>query len=176
MNLDKFSCLCDPTSYKLYGVFDGHNDQSVAEYLQKHLLSKIASHSAFLFDPKTAIQEAFAETEKELLDMAALNFISERSGSTALVVAIIGESVTVANLGDSQAYGVRIGEEEAVPLNSLHNFGNSQELDNMINKGGLLIKRGKKYRLNGEMSLSRSFGDASYKANSNNRALLSSEP
>lgn len=79
-------------------------------------------------------------------------------GATALVLLQIEETLVVANLGDSKLFGVD-SEGKVTELTAAHNLGNQLELMEVINRGGIVLKKGQQYRINGELNLSRSFGD-----------------
>lgn len=80
------------------------------------------------------------------------------SGSTALVVFISDEKVTTVNLGDSRAILVT-SEGGSVQINEEHTLTNPAEHHAVTLRGGLVLKRGNIYRINGELNVSRSFGD-----------------
>lgn len=68
----------------------------------------------------------------------------------------------MANLGDSKAFGI-CKDNSVKELNRVHNLTNSEELMQVISKGGIVLKKGTQYRINGELNLSRAFGDKAYK-------------
>lgn len=73
---------------------------------------------------------------------------SESSGSTALVVLVAGDKVTAVNLGDSRAVLVT-AEGGCVQINEEHTLSNPKEYEAVTAKGGLVLKRGDCYRING---------------------------
>lgn len=86
-------------------------------------------------------------------------------GSTALVAIIKSDTLILVNLGDCKGFGIS-KEKSNLPakeLNSVHNFTNSEELFKVMDRKGILLKRGNQYRINGELNLSRGFGDRNYK-------------
>jgi hypothetical protein len=56
--------------------------------------------------------------------------------------------MTVANLGDSQLFGVD-KQGSVSELLAVHNLGNSAELKQVINRGAVVFKKGNIYRING---------------------------
>lgn len=84
------------------------------------------------------------------------------SGSTALIALVTEQSVFFANLGDSRALLVSDTGCYLQATNE-HNLLNELEREAVSQRGGIILKRGKQYRLNGEINLSRSFGDQSLK-------------
>lgn len=82
----------------------------------------------------------------------------ERSGSTGVVVLITPTHILCANAGDSRALLCRSGA--ALPLSFDHKPNNDWEAARIDTVGGF-VKGG---RVNGDLAVSRSFGDFSYKA------------
>lgn len=62
-------------------------------------------------------------------------------GATALVLLQIEETLVVANLGDSTLFGVD-SEGKVTELTAAHNLGNQLELMEVINRGGIVLKKG----------------------------------
>ena len=69
-----------------------------------------------------------------------------------------GEELFVANLGDCKLLGLD-SKGKIKEFTSCHNLSNSEELKQVISRGGVVLKRGSQYRINGELNLSRCFGD-----------------
>eukprot|EP00970_Alexandrium_tamarense_P011380 scaffold2480_cov205-Alexandrium_tamarense.AAC.3 len=82
----------------------------------------------------------------------------ERSGSTGVVVLITPTHIICANAGDSRAILTRNGL--ALPLSFDHKPNNDVEVSRVDNAGGF-VRNG---RVDGDLAVSRSFGDFSYKA------------
>jgi serine/threonine protein phosphatase PrpC len=83
--------------------------------------------------------------------------ISYRAGTTAVVVLMTKDRYYVANIGDSRAVLSRA--DNAVALSTDHKPDSPSE-KNRIEKAGGYVQQG---RVNGTLSLSRSFGDFEYK-------------
>ena len=81
----------------------------------------------------------------------------ERSGSTGVVVLVTPTHILCANAGDSRALLCRNGA--ALPLSFDHKPNNDWEAARIDTVGGF-VKGG---RVNGDLAVSRSFGDFSYK-------------
>eukprot|EP00956_Cyclotella_meneghiniana_P018029 scaffold29799_cov70-Cyclotella_meneghiniana.AAC.10 len=81
----------------------------------------------------------------------------ERSGSTGVVVLITPTHILCANAGDSRALLCRSGA--ALPLSFDHKPNNDWEAARIDSVGGF-VRGG---RVNGDLAVSRSFGDFSYK-------------
>ncbi|KAL3801304.1 hypothetical protein ACHAWO_000988 [Cyclotella atomus] len=82
----------------------------------------------------------------------------ERSGSTGVVVLITPTHILCANAGDSRALLCRSGA--ALPLSFDHKPNNDSEAARIDSIGGF-VRGG---RVNGDLAVSRSFGDFSYKS------------
>jgi serine/threonine protein phosphatase PrpC len=104
-------------------------------------------------DDNMAVQ-AFAKPNPP----SAANVNLERSGSTGVVVLITPTHILCANAGDSRALLCRSGA--ALPLSFDHKPNNDWEAARIDNTGGF-VKGG---RVNGDLAVSRSFGDFSYKS------------
>lgn len=83
--------------------------------------------------------------------------ISYRAGTTAVVALVTKDRYYVANIGDSRAVLNR--GDSAIALSTDHKPDSPHE-KNRIQKAGGYVQQG---RVNGALSLSRSFGDFEYK-------------
>ncbi|XP_076931026.1 putative protein phosphatase 2C 11 [Bidens hawaiensis] len=90
-----------------FGVFDGHGGSRTAEYLKNTLFKNLSAHPGFMKDTKTAIVEAFKQTDDDYLN--GENPQQRDAGSTASTVVIIGDKILVANVGDSRVVASRAG-------------------------------------------------------------------
>ncbi|EED88574.1 predicted protein, partial [Thalassiosira pseudonana CCMP1335] len=150
--------LCPPLSYELntqledhylFAVFDGHGGNFTSHYAGENLVSTLTSSKewrAYLELPKT--NPAGHKSRGDL----------ERSGSTGVVVLITPTHIICANAGDSRAILTRNGL--ALPLSFDHKPNNDVEVSRVDNAGGF-VRNG---RVDGDLAVSRSFGDFSYKA------------
>ena len=92
---------------RFYGVFDGHNGDAASQLasrmvwaeLQPALVAHVRATSSVPTDQmlRTAVRAAFHSTEEAVLRDAG------ECGSTAVCVLLIGDTLCVANLGDSRA-------------------------------------------------------------------------
>ena len=101
----------------------------------------------------------FEKIEREAITRLKQNM--QLGGSTALCVLIKDNKVQIANVGDSRA--VIINDSGARVLNNLHDFSNACEEKAVDERGGVIIERGLTKRLHGELAISRSIGDFTYK-------------
>ena len=151
-------------------MFDGHGGPEVAHYAAEMLPRELINEPYFkLRDYPRALTNLFRRID-ELLDSArgeqhltAINKqvqgpttaekIAHRAGTTAVVLLMTKHTYYVANIGDSRAVLSRGGQ--VVPLSFDHKPDLTEER-NRIEKAGGFVKEG---RVNGTLSLSRSFGD-----------------
>ncbi|KAJ0973155.1 hypothetical protein J5N97_021114 [Dioscorea zingiberensis] len=137
-----------------FGVFDGHGGSRVAEYLKSNLFNNVSNHPDFVKDPKSAIVEAFKQTDTDYLneDRGQL----KDAGSTASAAFLVGNRLYVANVGDSRVVACRSGS--AIPLSIDHKPERSDERERIENAGGFVIWAGT-WRVGGVLAVSRAFGD-----------------
>ncbi|KAK9134265.1 hypothetical protein Syun_013595 [Stephania yunnanensis] len=143
----------------LFAIYDGHLGESVPAYLQKHLLSNILKEEEFFIDPNKSIQKAYEQTDKAILSNSS---DLGRGGSTAVTAILInGQKLWVANVGDSRAVISRSGK--AIQMTTDHEP--STERGTIENKGGFVSNMpGDVPRVNGQLAVSRAFGDKSLKS------------
>lgn len=97
----------------------------------------------------------------------------ENSGSTAITAMVTDTHIIVANSGDSRCILVNNGA--AVPMSEDHKPYNEGEAARIRNAGGTVVMK----RVNGDLAVSRAFGDFSYKVNHHLKAeqqQVSAEP
>eukprot|EP00944_MAST-04C_sp_MAST-4C-sp1_P003960 g3960.t1 len=86
-----------------------------------------------------------------------------RCGCTAVVALIVGNTIYVANAGDSR--GVLCRKGAAVPLSFDHKPNDKEETERIVGAGGFITSANGHFRVNGNLNLSRSLGDLKYKQN-----------
>ncbi|XP_021888499.1 probable protein phosphatase 2C 28 isoform X1 [Carica papaya] len=141
----------------LYAIFDGHSGSQVAEYLHTHLFDNILSQPAFWTNPKQAIKRAYKVTDDEILK----NVAGFRGGSTT-VTAILKDRKTliVASVGDSRAILCRNGKAKQITTD----HEPEKERDLIESKGGFVSQKpGNVPRVDGELAMTRAFGDGKLK-------------
>ncbi|KAH7545539.1 hypothetical protein FEM48_Zijuj01G0104400 [Ziziphus jujuba var. spinosa] len=141
----------------LYAIFDGHSGRDVAEYLQNHLFDNILSEPDFWTNPKKAIKRAYKATDNDILEM----MIGSRGGSTAVTAILIDqEKLIIANVGDSRAILCRNGQAKRITVD--HEPQKEKEL--VEGRGGFVSKSpGNVPRVDGQLAMTRAFGDAGMK-------------
>lgn len=145
----------------LFAIFDGHLGDNVPSYLQKNLFQNILSEEEFWFHPRRAITKAYEKTDKAILREAP-NL--GPGGSTAVTAILIdGEKLLVANVGDSRAVLSQNGRASQLSVD--HEPGTSAERGSIENRGGFVSNMpGDVPRVDGQLAVSRAFGDKSLKS------------
>ncbi|GMN45340.1 hypothetical protein TIFTF001_014524 [Ficus carica] len=143
----------------LFAIYDGHLGNNVPAYLQKHLFQNILKEDEFWADPNRSISKAYERTDQAILSHSA---DLGRGGSTAVTAILInGQRLWVANVGDSRAVLSRGGQ--AVQMSTDHEP--NAERGSIENKGGFVSNMpGDVPRVNGQLAVSRAFGDKSLKS------------
>ncbi|KAL3651631.1 hypothetical protein CASFOL_004633 [Castilleja foliolosa] len=148
----------------LFAIYDGHLGDSVPAYLQKHLFSNILKED-FWNDPSGAIAKAYEATDEAILSRSR---DLGRGGSTAVTAILInGRQLWVANVGDSR--GVLSKRGQAIQMSIDHEP--NTERGSIEHRGGFVSNLpGDVPRVNGQLAVSRAFGDKNLKTH------LSSDP
>ncbi|KAJ8571138.1 hypothetical protein K7X08_038110 [Anisodus acutangulus] len=143
----------------LFAIYDGHSGDNVAAYLQKHLFSNILKEEDFWTDPHSSILQAYERTDQAILSH---NPDLGQGGSTAVTAILInGRKLWIANVGDSRAVLSRRGQ--AIQMSIDHEP--HTERGSIENKGGFVTKMpGDVARVNGQLAVSRAFGDKNLKS------------
>ncbi|PSS31634.1 Protein like [Actinidia chinensis var. chinensis] len=142
----------------LFAIFDGHSGDKVPAYLQKQLFANILKEAEFWTDPRRSISKAYEKTDEAILSNSS-NL--GRGGSTAVTAILInGQRLWVANVGDSRAVLSRGGQ--AIQMTIDHEPNTERGI--IENKGGFVSNMpGDVPRVNGQLAVSRAFGDKSLK-------------
>ncbi|XP_072973097.1 probable protein phosphatase 2C 41 [Typha angustifolia] len=142
----------------LFAIFDGHLGDSVPAYLQKNLFTNILREEEFWTHPDSAILRAYEKTDKAILSHSP---DLGRGGSTAVTAILInGRKLWVANVGDSRAVLLKGGTVMQLTVD----HEPSAERGIIENRGGFVSNMpGDVPRVNGQLAVSRAFGDKSLK-------------
>ncbi|KAK4738221.1 hypothetical protein R3W88_001918 [Solanum pinnatisectum] len=143
----------------LYAIFDGHSGRKVAKYLQSHLFDNILSEPDFWRKPVTSFKKAYKSTNNHILE----NVVGARGGSTAVTTILIDQKyLVVANVGDSRVVLIRRGKAKQITVD--HEPQKEEEKEVVESKGGFVIKMpGNVPRVDGQLAMTRAFGDAKVK-------------
>lgn len=151
---------------ELHYVLDGHgggnrtneelDSEHTALYLEKHLVHHLLHHlDGVSYKDKRKITEAIAKAFREIDQH--LYSSGAKFGSTCSLALLLPETVVVANLGDSQIYGIK---DKKVKFATTPHTAVAEE--RRIREAGGHVRE---KRLNGIYLPSRSFGDFSVKVN-----------
>jgi serine/threonine protein phosphatase PrpC len=131
----------------LYALFDGHGGREAAEYAAEKLPPAIAQRLAAAAAWEDAYAAAFRAVNAEMLGVCAY------VGTTAVLAAVEGRTLTVANVGDSRCVLFRDGR--ALRLSVDHKPDLPDEAAYIQATGGF-VKDG---RVNAMLAVSRALGD-----------------
>jgi serine/threonine protein phosphatase PrpC len=141
----------------LYGVFDGHGGFNASEFCRENLLYYTLQDPDFKTNPNIALRNAFFRINEEFTSMAKLKRLND--GTTAVVAAIHGRRVFVANAGDSR--GIIIQKGGKVFVMSIDHKPDREDEELRIKRlGGKVIHWGR-WRVEGILAVSRAIGDIS---------------
>ncbi|XP_062177776.1 probable protein phosphatase 2C 10 isoform X2 [Alnus glutinosa] len=142
----------------LFAIYDGHLGDSVPAYLQKHLFPNILKDEEFWTDPNRSIAKAYERTDQAILSHSP---DLGRGGSTAVTAILLnGQKLWIANVGDSR--GVLSKRGQAIQMTVDHEP--NTERGSIENRGGFVSNMpGDVARVNGQLAVSRAFGDKNLK-------------
>ena len=148
-------------------IFDGHGGDKVSTYLQSNF-SKI--YKKYLDETKKNVEKslslAFSKLDDDLREVPNI----EDQGSTGTILHIIRDKsdrlfVYNGNVGDSRA--TLISPRKIERLSKEHRASDKEEKKRVLSEGGLIFHG----RVNGELMLTRSFGDFAFKQNAKTTIL-----
>ena len=155
----------------LLEIFDGHGGHNVSCYLQSNF-SKI--YQKYLNESQNNIAKslsmAFSKIDEDLRKQPKI----ENQGSTGTIIHIIRDInnrlfVYNGNVGDSRAS--LISSKKIIRLSQDHRTNDKEERKRIIAEGGMIINN----RVNGELMLTRSFGDFDFKQKAKNNIKKSND-
>lgn len=138
-----------------FAVFDGHGNEKVAVFMKMFFkdILKIELGKSNRIPIEQCLYNAFLRLQTIIPKDIAIN-----SGSTALVILKQGNTLYVANVGDSRA--IMSSNKKAIPITEDHKPNKKEEYDRITQLGGFVIRD--PYgtpRVNGTLALSRAIGD-----------------
>ena len=147
--------------YDLYCIFDGHGNDSIAKYL--HLYFKDVLRNSLLSEEFETVQgmvQGFQNAFKTMHNTIPVS-IGMNAGSTALVILQNSQEIWVANVGDCRA--VMVKETSSTPMSIDHKPSLKSEYDRIVAIPGGFVAHDPMgtARVNGNLAVSRSFGDFS---------------
>ncbi|KMZ63687.1 putative Protein phosphatase 2c [Zostera marina] len=143
----------------LFAIFDGHLGDEVPAYLQKNLFTNILNEKQFVDYPDRGITGAYEKTDQAILSH---NPALGRGGSTAVTAILVNfQKLWIANVGDSRAVLLKDGDVLQMTID----HEPSTERQFIEDKGGFVSNLpGDVPRVNGQLAVSRAFGDKSLKS------------
>ncbi len=150
-------------SVYLFGIFDGHGGNQVSFILKEQFVNTLISRIEwFNFENSGNILllQAALESTFEYMDEEYFK-IFETTGSTAIICILTENHIICANLGDCRAmiinektfFDISIDHKPHYDRERIHNAGGFIQEENMDDVE----------RVDGELAISRSFGDGSHK-------------
>lgn len=156
---DEHSLILDlPGEHKasFFAVFDGHGSGRVSKHASVGLWRHLTENDKYIKgNYKEALEESFLSFDREVNE----SYNAQLAGTTAICVLVVDNVIYCANVGDSRA--VASINCECVPLSQDHKPENPLELKRILAAGGYVFGN----RVNGNLALSRAFGDFHYKSN-----------
>lgn len=164
-----------------FGVFDGHGGHEVSTFVSRHFATELVLNPEYkrgnleealrltflrmdtLLRNKEGQKEVF-RLQRSLPDDAPVDDLTLTrngccAGTTAVVCLMKDTQSYIANAGDSRCILARAGR--AIELTEDHKPNNEEELQRILKAGGNVSEG----RVCGNLNLSRSIGDLSYKEN-----------
>ena len=168
--------VSDSLDFSFFAVFDGHSGTTCVRHvaeclpivLRQYLLKSEGTISEYdLFDQQEkfysfmnkVVNQSIQETDFAFYD--DYGDYSLTSGSTGVIVLIVGDRIICANVGDSRAILSR--KRKPICLSRDHKPSDPDEKLRIEEAGGRVLAD----RVNGVLATSRSFGDFKYKVVSN---------
>lgn len=139
-----------------FAVYDGHGSARVSKHASESLWQHLTGNEAYIKGSfKEALENSFLAFDREVNE----SYNAQLAGTTAVCVLIVDNVVYCANIGDSRA--VASVNCQCFPLSYDHKPENPHELKRILAAGGYVLGN----RVNGNLALSRAFGDFHYKGN-----------
>eukprot|EP01116_Phalansterium_solitarium_P015173 TRINITY_DN3337_c0_g1_i1.p1 TRINITY_DN3337_c0_g1~~TRINITY_DN3337_c0_g1_i1.p1 ORF type:complete len:517 (-),score=136.78 TRINITY_DN3337_c0_g1_i1:11-1561(-) len=149
-----------PQACSFYAVYDGHGGVEAAVMCEQLLHTSIVEDPEFASgNVETAIRNGFRQTDSKILQDSVDK--QWQAGSTAVMALVVGQTLHVANLGDSEMLVAKrsAGKLEPLVVSVKHKPTDDAEKDRIKNAGGMVVRG----RIFGMLAVSRSFGDRDYK-------------
>ena len=127
----------------IFGIYDGHGGANCADFLRDNLHTYIIRDKEFPNNPIKAIQNAFFEAERTIINMSynkTTKKLIDKSGSCAILTLLIDDICIVANVGDSRAILSKNKGKIVDVLTSDHKPNELSEQERIIEKGGKIYQ------------------------------------
>lgn len=138
----------------IYAVFDGHGGVFASQFCIDNIPHAIESFTPDMLANNTekTLTDLFRMIDEQLLQAAAPKKIN--AGTTAVMLYVNGNKLTVANAGDSRAVLVQFNGVTK-PLSDDHKPDRKDERDRITKLGGIIVHWGV-WRVEGLLAVSRS--------------------
>ncbi|KAJ3109394.1 DNA excision repair protein ERCC-8 [Phlyctochytrium planicorne] len=143
----------------VFGVFDGHGGEACADYIRTYLHLNVLRHEKFFEDIPLALKESFVKTNDNYKRCLTRESENTNAGSTGTLAVFYQNKAHVAWAGDSPAFLLTDAGTSSFLLDPPHNSSVASERRRVEALGGVFLKDNDTYRLNGSLSVTRSFGD-----------------
>ena len=151
-------------STAFFAVFDGHGGAKVANYASENLYQLLSGNSLYRSgQTEEALKEVFIEFDEMMFNDEKMR--DELAGSTAVVLLVRDGKLYCANIGDSRAVSCVAARVDALSVD--HKPTCQGEHNRIVAAGGWVQFN----RVNGNLALSRAFGDFVFKRNEKRTAL-----
>lgn len=148
--------LPGPHKSAFFAVYDGHGSARVSKHASESLWQHLTTNEAYIKGNfKEALESSFLAFDREVNE----SYNAQLAGTTAVCVLVVDNVIYCANIGDSRA--VASVNCMCHPLSYDHKPENPRELKRILAAGGYVLGN----RVNGNLALSRAFGDFHYKGN-----------
>tara|TARA_Y100000385_G_scaffold190689_2_gene197096 strand:+ start:3670 stop:4539 length:870 start_codon:yes stop_codon:yes gene_type:complete len=144
---------------KAIALFDGHGGDDISNILPK-LLKNINRYVLDYKNLNINIENLSKKISKEFIfiDKMLMKNFFYRIGSTAIILYIFDNNIISINLGDSKSMFINYQFEKKFETN-VHRPNEIIEYYRIINSNNKVTLNNKIYRINNQLSVSRSFGD-----------------
>jgi len=143
-------------THALFAVLDGHAGTEAVNYVSAHLPLSLVLHETYEDDISNAFYDTFRAVNRRLLHKSHVEHF--KSGTTCSLALIKDKKLYVAWCGDSQICLVKNFKE--FYTSSPHKPSDDREKKRIEEAGGSVIYHAGEYRVDGNISIARSFGDA----------------
>jgi protein phosphatase PTC2/3 len=159
-------CIYKTSKYTIYGVFDGHGGKQVSDIL-KYLIPNYLSE--YVFNDSDVEENITHKIKRAFINIEAIirkNVKPNSVGSTACIIVNYNNTLYTINLGDSRAVILQTDATDSttIVLETKDHKPDNEKKRISKNKGYVKFD-GQTHRVNGNLALSRAFGDFYLKYN-----------
>lgn len=173
------------TKRYMFAIYDGHGGYEVAELAKKVFSTEIWNYFQKYGSFSHAIMAAMYLDFDDKLSKTSLNnvgstattlFIDAKKGKLYIANLADTECIVITNFDSIFGYKTKNGyttKNGYGTITTLHNYSNLSERERVVDNGGFWINE----RVNGNLNISRAFGDFDYKStNLSEQQLISASP